>query len=505
MSEADAAGRRRGAGPLIEWLIRRDLLRGPFLFVDYWTSVLGLRGRLRRTHVESGWVDPALFRLGLDRPDLEVPRLRFYFFLFLMGPLVLPFRAFRRLGRYTLRLHRRVGQEVLASLHDYRLRLESTGPGRVTVRRGDTVLGRDLLDPRVIAGFSSLFLATYKLPMASLTAILAMAVLTPLLHALGSLDVLARYWIPVGFPLLVAILYFVFRDGVTALLGAVPVLVGRYLFTLLDPARAWTPFLLSLAGLYLLFLLADWFFMPRPVPPVLLFYDRTGPASPYEREGDEPYWLEGTAYWVWRYLMLAPAELNKFWEKDWERVEIWIRADGEEAGALEWVVTDAHYRELWTPCERLDRPQRLARHREQALRHSREGRPGIWLVEADANLIFHTPYLRAVSFVPEGRDIPVHSLWHLANALFKRGQRDDPDRYLPRLDRLKVRRGSGILDDMPEAFVGLASRQMLAMPWRYWRYPLGAHRRREPRLYEVDDVAEPPLASDPGLQIKERE
>jgi hypothetical protein len=256
-------------------------------------------------------------------------------------------------------------------------------------------------------------------------------------------------------------------------------------------------------ALLALLLAADWFFLPRPVPPVLMLYSKDAPARAYERPGDEPYWLEGRTYWVWRYLMLSPAELNKFWERDWERVEIWIRADGPEAGRLEWVVLDAHYRELWIPYERLGSEERIVRQRTAALEHATTGRPGISLVEVDASLIFHTPYIRTVSFLPEAEDIPVRSLWHLLSGLFKRGRRDDPDDYLPTLDLLRLRRGHGILDDIPEAIVPFAARHLLSIPWRYWRYPLGAQRRWNRRLYEQRRSQESPPAADPELQIKE--
>ena len=90
-------------GSLIRWLLEQRLLRGPYLFIDYWANVLGLGGIVAERTVRDGFVDPALFRLGIDRPDLEIPRLRHALSLFLIGPLLLPFRSFRRLGRRALR------------------------------------------------------------------------------------------------------------------------------------------------------------------------------------------------------------------------------------------------------------------------------------------------------------------------------------------------------------------------------------------------------------------
>src|SRR5690606_18488418 len=90
----------RGMGSLVRWLITQRLLRGPFLFMDYWANVLRLGGIVPERLIEYGLIQPALFRIGIDRPDLEVPRLRYYLFHFLAAPILIPFRAFRRLGRY---------------------------------------------------------------------------------------------------------------------------------------------------------------------------------------------------------------------------------------------------------------------------------------------------------------------------------------------------------------------------------------------------------------------
>ncbi|MFQ5689191.1 MAG: hypothetical protein ACE5HQ_02840 [Gemmatimonadota bacterium] len=492
-------------GPLIRWLAEHNLLRGPFLFVDYWASVLRLDGVVPQAHVDGDLLHRALFRAGLDRPDLEIPRLRYYLALFLVGPLLVPFRFFRRLGPYRVRFRRRLGHTLFEALEPYLLELEERGAGRVRVRKGELVLADDVLDPRTVSGFTSLFYAAYKLPLASLTAILLVAILAPLLNAAGWLHLVMEYWVPVGFPLLVLLLYAVHRNWATALLGALPVLFGRYLVEVLRPAGrgTWAPFFWALAGLFVLYVLAEWLFMPRPVPPVLLLYSTDGPGRPYRREGDAPYWLAGGTYWVWRYMMLTPAELNKFWERDWERTELWIRADGPGAGALEWVVIDAHYRELWIPCGRLGPAERLERHRERAIHDGAHGRPGVWLVEVDANLLFHTPFVRTVSYLPEGEDVPVRSLRHLASALFKRGAGDEVEECLHSLDELKLRSGADVLEDIPEAFAGLAARHMLSLPWRYWRYPLGAQRKRERRLYETVRSEAAPLAADRDLQIKE--
>lgn len=510
------------SAPLIDWLIEHDLLRGPFVFADYWASVLGLGQGSEAP--KNPLTDDRLFRVGLDRPDLELPRRRFYFLLYLFGPLLLPFRRLRRLGRYRVRFRRDVGESVMEALEPYRLELIRKGRGRVDVRTRPTrgprpadggddpadaeappqtegeTLAADLIDPRVVAGFTSLFLATYKMAVASLIAILAVAVAGPWLITTGRVDALLPYWIPVGFPVVGLLLALLFRDWLTGVLGALPIVFGRYLLGLVSEDGGWLPFTAALVGLYLLYLVVDWLFVPRPVPPVLMLYRSHDHG--YGRSGDAPYWLDGGTYWVWRYLMLSPAELNKFWERDWERIEVWVRADGPDAGALEWVVTDFHYRELWIPYERMGTVERLARQRERGLAHAREGDPGLWLVEMDAHPIFHTPYIRTVSFIPEREEVHVQSLRHLVNSLFSRRPGDDPDDYLPALDRLRMETGKEVLGDLPELIAPLVARQLLATPWRYWRYPWGAQRQRRPHMYDAYEAERPPPAADPSMQIK---
>lgn len=500
---------RPGArGSLAAWLVEQELLRGPFLFTDYWASVFRFETDGDDDRERAGFVDRALFRLGIDRPDLELPRLRYYFILFFAGPFLLPFRFFRRLGRYRIRVRSGVGQRVLDSLSDYEIRLESTPAGRVDVRgptaAGDEVLARELIEPLAMSGFSSLFLAAYKLPLATLIAIAAVGLATPVLNGSGILESLGSRTIGLGFVLVVALLFLVFREIITAVLGAVPVLIAVLLYWSLEvgTTRDWGAFGMWLAVLFGVYLAIDLFFFPRPVPPTLFLYVRDGAGSPYRRPEDAPWWLEGSAYWVWRYLMLTPAEVNKFWERDWERVELWIRADGPDAGLLEWVVTDGHYRELWTPYERLGPGPALARCREDARAAMASGTSGTWLLEVDANLIFHTPFYRAVSFVADRGTVPARRVMHLIRSMWAQSREPHLEAALARLDEVKLARGPDLLDDLPELIADRAARHILSLPWTHWRYPLGANRRHEPRIYAPRRQSDPYAAADPALQVK---
>ena len=503
MSE-DTAASATSTGRLVDWLAERGLLLGPFIFVDYWASVLRLTGGIRREHVERRWIDPPLFRAGVHRPDLELPRLRYYVALLLIGPLLLPLRAFRRLGRYPIRHRRSVGDELTDRLAPYGLELDGATEGRVTVKKDGVVITERVIDPRRTAAFSSLFYATYKLPFATVTGILAIGVSVPILARLGALDRWVDLWFPLALPVLAVLLFLLYRDVATAVLGTIPVVVGWLVVLAVggnDPSL--TLFFGAMGLLLALALAADWLFVPRPVPPSLHLYCADGEGRPFERDEDRPDWLEGERYWVWRYLMLVPAEVNKFWERDWERAELWVRADGPDAGRLEWVVVDAHYRELWIPYERLGGGERLARQRERCVETVRADGTGFWLVEVDMNLLFHSPFVRTVTWVPEEDSLPVRSFWHVLSGLFRRGPRDDPSAYLDTLDRIRLERGTGVLSDLPEAIVSLAARHILSIPWRYWRYPLGAHRRQERRLYEGPRSAASEAKADRGLQIKD--
>lgn len=495
---------RRRTGSLVDWFLDQGLLRGPHLFVDYWANVLQLHGVTPARQIRDGFIDPALFRAGLDRPDLQVPRLRFYLLLYVTGPLLFLLRSFRRLGAYRLRVLGPSGQEVQDALQRFRLELVPSGAGRVDVAMGGTTLARNVLDPHLVAGFCSFFWAAYKLPLASFSAILFVAVLAPALHSAGLLGLLADFWILVGFPVFVLVLYAVYREWVTAVLGALPLVLGRYLLRYVQPStvEGWLAFVWPLLALFALYVVFDFFFLPRPVPPVLLLYTSEGPGRPYARDGDAPYWLEGRAYWVWRYLILSPAEINKFWERDWERIELWIRADGEDAGQLEWVVTDLHYRELWIPCRRLAPQPNIERHARAAREAIRRNEPGIWLIEVDADVLVHYPFVRGATFVPEHGGVPVRGALDLVSALWRRIRDEPTAAQLAALDRARLHVGRDVLADVPEFVLGRVSRHLMTQPWRYWRYPLGAATRREPRLYARLADEEPPPAADPALQVK---
>lgn len=500
---------RQETGSLIGWFQQQDLLRGPYVYVDYWANVFGFEHLLGDDQQREALTDPALFRAGVDRPDLELPSARQYLLWFLIGPFLFPFRVFRRLGRqFRLKFRHEAGQRVRERLREFRLQLRPRSLGRVDVYGGGQPLAHNVVDPFQVGGFSSFFYATYKLPLAGLTALLVIAGVMPLAGQLGWTSFLMQYWLLLVFPGLALVLWLVYRDPWTALLGAAPVILGRYLWHDLNPATAGGvgPFLLSLGAVFLFYMFIEWFFMPRPLPPVLMLYQKEGAASPYKRKEDSPYWLEGDTYWVWRYLVLSPAEINKPWERDWERIELWIRADGENAGQLEWVVTDAHYREIWTPYEKLGPEWRLQQEARQQHTARQKGEAGVWLLEVDADPVMHGPFFRNVTYVSEEGTqeggLPAQSLGHLLSALFTHPPSDDPDQYQHALDLIQMEQSTKVLGDVPEHAVGLTRRYLLRRPWRWWRYPRGAATERSQKFYAPYRPEQLPPASDPDLQIK---
>ena len=102
---------------------------------------------------------------------------------------------------------------------------------------------------------------TCALPISTLTAILATAIIIPVLSTVDLLDEGLRLWIPVVCPSVAVLLWVVYRDVATALVGALPLLIGRFFVTAFGPPNApgWGPFLWAMLALLALFIAADWF------------------------------------------------------------------------------------------------------------------------------------------------------------------------------------------------------------------------------------------------------
>lgn len=143
------------------------------------------------------------------------------------------------------------------------------------------------------------------------------------------------------------------------------------------------------------------------------------------------------------------------------------------------------------------------RRRSRARPPGAEGRAGSWLLEADADPLFHTPFTRAVSRVPEEERFPARMVAHLMRALRKQAESDDPNGFRDAMERVELRPGGPVFGDAPEAASRLVARRPLARPWRFWRYPVGAATGVEQRLHGATRRPSPPPAGDPSLPVNE--
>jgi hypothetical protein len=203
---------------------------------------------------------------------------------------------------------------------------------------------------------------------------------------------------------------------------------------------------------------------------------------------------------------LFPAELNKPWEPDWERLEIWVRADeGEEMGMIEWLVTDLHYRELWIDYRRLVPHREREAHRKWLRQHWRDGRrEGTWLIEADAHLVYHAQFVRGIFPLHVGPGWVRERLWELIRSAKMYRARDRGRDFGQVLRDLDVA-GEVVLGEIPEHLRKFSLRNLLSIPWDYWRFPEGVTSTRDAYLYNSE--SSPGIrrvrASEPELQIKE--
>ncbi len=498
-------------------MFRLGIGLGPFLYCDYWASVFNLAGIVSPAVVADGRLTLGHFRRAVDRPRTRLPQLRYYILAFVFLPVLLPYRVVYDLMRLFHGRAQRLGHPVDEVISRHRLVVEPAAPGRVRAVLDAQPIAEDLIDPRASRCEVSLFYPTYKLLLAGLLAIAISFGLLPYLTRLDFLAPLGEHVSSALYVLLAIILLGLLRDPVTALVAPLPIVAFRHLWQLPESIPGLILFSL---GFVVLFFLVEWFIIPRGLPPTLFLYvnEPGNPAYPYAARGHAPYWLKGRRYWVWRFVTLVPGELHKFWERDWERVECWVRADGTDAGRLEWVVGDVHYREVWYDYTRLTTRPQAARHGRQLAR--REDRAPVeergaadgdrllnhgmtWVIEVDMDPIFHAPYVRELGLYDRGRPGLIRSIPRLLRALFGGVKRDRWRRVAPRLEELETD-GTEIFADVPEHFRRLAAHLIVAMPWSYWRFALGAASRARRFLYSRPEVLGAGMAAEPAHQIKER-
>ncbi len=487
---------------------------GPFLYCDYWASVFNLEGVVSSSVLADGRLTLGHFRRAVDRPRTRLPQLRYYILAFVFLPVLMPYRVVYDLMRLFRGRALRLGHPVDEVVSRHRLAVEPARPGWVrTLLDGEAVAG-ELIDPQRVRCEVSLFYPTYKLLLAGLLAIVLSVVVIPHATRLEILAPLGDHLSGALYLLLALLLLVLLRDPLTALVAPLPIVAFRHLWHLPESGLGLVLFSL---GFVILFFIVEWFLIPRGLPPTLFLYVNAAEsrAFPYAVPGHAPYWLGGGHYWVWRFVTLVPGELLKFWERDWERVECWVRADGPDAGRLEWVVGDAHYREVWYDYTRLSRPAQGERH--ERLRASTQTakaptagtaaarRPAekglVWVAEVDMDPLFHAPYVRAIELYPAGRSGLAASLPRILAALWG-VRRDRMRRVATPLEELETD-GTELFADIPEHFRRLASLLIIGMPWSYWRYALGAGSSARRFLYGKPPVGVVGMAAEPAYQIKQ--
>jgi hypothetical protein len=477
---------------------------GPFLFSDYWASVLNLRDIVNLKALTSAGLSLELFRKILNRPATALPRFGYYILASLAKPFVVLFFGVLRLGGYR---RKRAGEPydrhaMRNLLVEHALRVEPKTGGLADVfSEGNQVAG-GIINPFRLRGSSSMFLARYKVFLASLVAIGYGALIEPVSSLFGAENVLVPYLGVLSYPIVLVILNFMFNDLLTATIAPLPLIAIRMI---IGAGQGFEGFVWAAVGTALVLYLVEWFFIPRALPPALYLYvnDEDSQFFPY-KSGHEPYWLDGKYYWVWRFVTLAPAELLKFWEKDWERLELWIRADGEERGRIEWIVADWHFRELWFKYESLT--GKLARDVHTAIlrRHLDTDSLLTWVIEMDMDLVFHSPFVRGI-YLAVGKRLSIgRRILSILNIFLTGRAAEDPEKYKRNLELVEIQ-GTEFLDDVPEVFRTTVTRRLLSLPWSFWRFPQGVKSRRTHLVYGASSNADPmsELASDRRFQIKE--
>jgi hypothetical protein len=477
---------------------------GPFLFSDYWASVLNLKDIVNLESLSSIGMSLESFRKFLNRPSAGLPRFGYLILYSLLKPFLVLFGLIRKLLGIKPPVKEHVDDDSPSEMErlmiDHSLRVDPKEGGLADVYSGVNKLASGVLNPMRLVGSNSMFFARYKVFLASLIVLGYGALITPFMKVLHA-EPAAAYLTYLSYPIVLLILWSLFDDLLTAIVSPLPIIA---ISVLLKEAHGFQGFVIAIVLTALILYLVEWFFIPRSLPAALYFYVNDGrkPHLHY-REGHEPYWLEGKYYWVWRYVHLAPAELLKFWEKDWERLEIWIRADGERRGRLEYVVTDFHYRELWFGYEGITRKKARDYHDSLLDLCVDTSDRLTWLVEVDMDIVFHTPSIKGV-YLTRGKRLSLgRRILSVLTVMWNRPIKENPDKYKRGLERLEIE-GTSFMEDLPEHYRTLVTRQLLSLPWAHWRFPRGAGSARQFLVYSSGGTEfDPEPTSDVAFQIKQ--
>jgi len=479
-------------------------MRDVHVYSDYWASVLGMPGIINEKLEKRGLVNQNVYRTCLNRPSTRLPGVGYSILLLLLGPVLIPYRMLQRISS---RLHVPLEGEEEAGrlLSPYRLGLRHRDDGHVDVEWRGQKLASGLIDPARPDVVFSVVYPAYKVLVAVVLAIGMTLFLSWASQQVFLSESFKTVLLLLNFPILAGILFLVFRDWLTSLVAPLPFFLVVWIAAWIGPIRGGMfhniPALM--AGIAVAYFFVDAFMIPRGMAPTLYLYDNDPDSDmfPYQKE-EAPTWIQGRRYWVWRFVTLTQAEIHKFWERDWERVEVWVSAEGDTAGQVEWVVIDHHYRELWMPYERLVKDQR-AEGQKEVLASLREDphRDAAWVIEVDLNLIGHSPELRGIFMLPLRQGWRRARIRQLLRSLRVQISHDSPGRYEERVRQLRMT-GPDFVEDIPEHLRNFALRQLNAMPWRYWRYPRGAAAQRKTFLYSGYTEFRNVSSCEPELQYK---
>jgi hypothetical protein len=476
---------------------------GPFLFCDYWASVLELDGIVNLKAMSQAGLSLEIFRKILNRPSAGLPRLGYYILATLLKPLVIAVRGIlhlvrRKPGARTSLYDQSAMRKVL---FDHALDIKPQAEGGADVYWEGERIASGLVNPFRLRASASMFFARYKVFLGAGVALGYGALIGPIASLFGHQNVLVPYLGVLFYPVVLLILWIMFDDLLTATVAPLPLIAISYTVRI---GHGFKGFVIAVLLIGLILYLVEWFFIPRSLPPALYLYvnDPESRLFPY-RTGHEPYWLEGKFYWVWRFVTLAPAELIKFWEKDWERLEVWVCADGERRGRIEWIVSDWHYRELWFEYESFTRSGARQIHKRILGADLESDRRLTWVIELDMDLVFHSPAVRGI-YIARGKRLSFgRRVISIFSAIIRKRTKDSPEKYARNLDTFEMQ-GGRLLHDMPEHFRMAGVRRLLSMPWTYWRFPHGANASRKAFVYGGTPAAGsgPEPASDRRFQIK---
>jgi len=476
---------------------------GPFLFCDYWASVLELKGIVNLKALSRVGLSLEVFRKILNRPTAGLPRLGYFMLATILKPLVVLVRAALRLvgTRPKARVPLYDQSAMRRLLLDHALEIRPENEGAADIYSEGEKIAAGLVDPLRLRASASMFFARYKVFLGAAVALGYGALISPIASLFGHGNVLVPYLGALFYPVVLLILWIMFDDLLTATVAPLPLIALSYTVRI---GHGFKGFVIAIVLIGLILYLVEWFFIPRSLPPALYLYvnDPKSRLFPY-RSGHEPYWLEGKFYWVWRFVTLAPAELIKFWEKDWERLEVWVRADGDRRGRIEWIVSDWHYRELWFEYESFTRSRARQVHERTLSADLSSERRLTWVVELDMDLVFHSPAVRGI-YIASGKGLSLgRRIVSIFSAIIRKRAKDSPEKYAHNLDMFEIQ-GGRLLHDMPEHFRMAGVRRLLSMPWTYWRFPHGANAPRKAFVYSSpgDSDSSPEPASDRRFQIK---